>query len=166
MNYSSPNGPAQSPPLIPVSPVSASLSPAFAQGSTATTPGFFFGCTHSMWKFPGQGSNLHHNSNLRHCHDDAGSFPQGATWELRPRFLHRQKLKPRNTASLLSVPPASLQSTALFPESNTDWASHCLLETLGETSLHQLLRQGMGVKKSLRLGEGGAAEDKLKLSMC
>lgn len=83
-----------------------------------------------------------------------------------PRFLHRQKLKPRKTASLLSVPPASLQSTALFPESNTDWASHCLLETLGETSLHQLLRQGMGVKKRLRLGEGGAAEDKLKLSMC
>ena len=31
---------------------------------------FFFGCTHSMWKFMGQGSNLSHSSDLSCCSDN------------------------------------------------------------------------------------------------
>ena len=35
---------------------------------------FFFGCTHGMWKFPGQGSNLHHSSNPNHCRQNTRSL--------------------------------------------------------------------------------------------
>ena len=37
---------------------------------------FFFGCAHIMWKFPGQGSNMHF------CSDSAGSLTNCATGEL------------------------------------------------------------------------------------
>ena len=35
---------------------------------------FFFCCTHGMWKFPGQGSNPHHNSDLSRCSDNTSSL--------------------------------------------------------------------------------------------
>ena len=35
---------------------------------------FFFGCTCSMQKFPGQGSNLCHSSDSSHCSDNARSL--------------------------------------------------------------------------------------------
>ena len=35
---------------------------------------FFFGCTHSIWKFPGHGSNLHHSSDSSCCIDNTGSL--------------------------------------------------------------------------------------------
>ena len=46
---------------------------------------FFFlfgGCTHSMWKLLGQGSNLHHCSDSSHSSDNARSFTCWATREL------------------------------------------------------------------------------------
>ena len=35
---------------------------------------FFFGCAHSMWKFLGQGLNLHHSNDLRCFSDNTGSL--------------------------------------------------------------------------------------------
>ena len=46
---------------------------------------FFFGCAWGMWKFWGQGSNLHHSSNQSHS-DNASSFSHRATRELRLCF--------------------------------------------------------------------------------
>ena len=34
----------------------------------------FCGHAHGMWKFPGQGLNLYHSSDLSHCGDNAGSL--------------------------------------------------------------------------------------------
>ena len=34
----------------------------------------FFGCTHSIWKFLGQGSNPNHSSGPSHCSDIPGSL--------------------------------------------------------------------------------------------
>ena len=47
---------------------------------------FLFGCTHSMWKFLGQGWNLHHSSDLGCCRDNAGSLILWATGELLMLF--------------------------------------------------------------------------------
>ena len=38
---------------------------------------FSFGCTSSMWKFPGQGSNPCHVSEQNHSSDNIGSLPHG-----------------------------------------------------------------------------------------
>ena len=43
---------------------------------------YFFGCTGGMWKFLGQGSNLHHSSKLSCCGDNAVSLMGYATREL------------------------------------------------------------------------------------
>ena len=43
---------------------------------------FFFFCTYSMLKFPGQGSNQHHISDLNCCSDNARSLTHCATTEL------------------------------------------------------------------------------------
>ena len=48
---------------------------------------FFFGHTHSMWKFPGQGWNLYHSSNWSHSRDNAGSLTPWATRELPLSFF-------------------------------------------------------------------------------
>ena len=51
---------------------------------------FFFlfsGHAHGIWKFPGQGSNLHHSSDWGHCSDNAGSLNCCATGELLDRHL-------------------------------------------------------------------------------
>ena len=42
----------------------------------------YFGCTHGMQKFLGQGSNLLHSSNLSHSSDNAGSLTYWAIREL------------------------------------------------------------------------------------
>ena len=42
----------------------------------------FFGCTHIMQKFLGQGSILCHSSNQSHCSDNTGSLTCWATREL------------------------------------------------------------------------------------
>ena len=42
---------------------------------------FIFGCTCGMWKFPGQGSNPYHNSDLSHSSDNARSLTCCATGE-------------------------------------------------------------------------------------
>ena len=42
---------------------------------------FFFGCTHSIWKFLGQGSNLRHTSDLSCCNDNTRSLTHCATRE-------------------------------------------------------------------------------------
>ena len=58
----------------------------------------FFNCLHfkifwrayGMWKFPGQGSNLHHHSNLSHCSDSARSLtaaPQGNSQGQSPKAI-------------------------------------------------------------------------------
>ena len=43
---------------------------------------YFFGHTHNMQKFPGQGSNLSHSSNPSHCSDNNGYLTHWATQEL------------------------------------------------------------------------------------
>ena len=35
---------------------------------------FFYGCTHKIWKFPGQRLNPSHNCNLRHSYGNTQSF--------------------------------------------------------------------------------------------
>ena len=40
---------------------------------------FIFSGVHIIWKFPGQGLNLHHSSNPGHCSDDAASLTCCAT---------------------------------------------------------------------------------------
>ena len=65
---------------------------------------FSFSHPHSMWKFPGQGSNLHHIINPSHHSDNARSSNCCATRELlneilvcnvtkRPRYCHIKDLK-------------------------------------------------------------------------
>ena len=39
----------------------------------------FFGCTHGIWKFPGQGLNLSHSCNLWHSSGNAGPLTQHTT---------------------------------------------------------------------------------------
>ena len=48
---------------------------------------FSFGCTHGMWKFPGQGSNQHHSSNLSHSSDNTGSLTHCVTRELQRKVF-------------------------------------------------------------------------------
>ena len=43
---------------------------------------FFFGHTHGMQKFPGQGLNLSHSRNLSHCSDNTGCSTQWTTRKL------------------------------------------------------------------------------------
>ena len=50
------------------------------------SPPFFYGCTHSMQKFLGQGSNLHHSS------DNARSLTHWATRELQQNILYNRFL--------------------------------------------------------------------------
>ena len=45
---------------------------------------FLFGCTHSMWKFPGLGLNLSHSNNLSCSSDITRSLTCWATRELLP----------------------------------------------------------------------------------
>lgn len=53
---------------------------------------FFFFChTHSMWKFPGQGSNPCHSSDLNHISDNAESLTHWATRELPRKFVKRKE---------------------------------------------------------------------------
>ena len=55
---------------------------------TSTSPFFFFFCyAHAMWKFPGQGSNLHQSSNLSCCSDNAISLSHCTKMELPIFFL-------------------------------------------------------------------------------
>ena len=42
----------------------------------------FFGCTHGMQNFPGQGLNPSHSSDPGHCSDNTGSLTHCATREL------------------------------------------------------------------------------------
>ena len=49
---------------------------------------FIFGCACSMWKFPDQGSNLHHSSDPSHCSDNARSLTSCPTRELQRMFLY------------------------------------------------------------------------------
>ena len=48
---------------------------------------YFFGHTFNMLKFPGQGSNLHHNSDLSHCSGNTGFLTSCATWEVQQYLL-------------------------------------------------------------------------------
>ena len=52
---------------------------------------FFFGHGHSMWKFPGQGSNPYHISDPSHCSDDTRSLTCCATRELLKYILSKYK---------------------------------------------------------------------------
>ena len=50
----------------------------------------FFDHAHSMWKFPGQGWNSYHSSNLSHCSDNVISLSHCATREPPHKFLSDQ----------------------------------------------------------------------------
>ena len=52
---------------------------------------FFFGHVHHMWKFPGQGWNLHHSSNQS---DNTGSLTHCVTRELQPLFQNLLCVEP------------------------------------------------------------------------
>ena len=58
------------------------------------------GCARGMWKFLGQGLNLHHSSNPGHCGDNPGSLPSCATGELQ--FLYSETPSPEQLL-LMSV---------------------------------------------------------------
>ena len=62
---------------VPISLSEEGLEVCLLQGAS-----FLFGSAHGMWKFPGQGSNLHHSSNLSRCSDN----PRSLTREL-PRSV-------------------------------------------------------------------------------
>ena len=47
-----------------------------------TKSAYFFCCVRGIWKFPGQGSNPCHNSNLDHCSDSSRAFTCCAIREL------------------------------------------------------------------------------------
>ena len=55
--------------------------PKFWNSRSGVGPVFlhFGGHAHSMWKFPGQGLNSHHSSDLRHSSDSTRSLTHGAT---------------------------------------------------------------------------------------
>ena len=48
---------------------------------------FVFWCTHSMWKFLGQGSDSHHSTKLSCCSDNARSLTLSATAETPKTLL-------------------------------------------------------------------------------
>ena len=50
-----------------------------------------FGCTHSIWKFPDQGSNPSRSRNLHHSFGNLGSSIHCLSWGLNLHF-HRDKL--------------------------------------------------------------------------
>ena len=52
--------------FIPLAAFLVLLSSVLLCKYTATVLGVFIGCTHSMWKFLGQGLNSHHHCNPRH----------------------------------------------------------------------------------------------------
>ena len=58
----------------------------------------FCGHAWGMWRFPGQGSNLGHSSDLSHCSDNAKSLTRGATGE--PRVLLFKLIYPGNHSML------------------------------------------------------------------
>ena len=58
-------------------------------------PFFFFGCIHSMWMFPGQGSNLHHSSKKSYHSDNTGYLTCWATREFHNTTLFWLKLCPK-----------------------------------------------------------------------
>ena len=51
-------------------------------------PGFvcFYGCTHGIWKFLGQGLNLSHSCYLHHSCGNARSLTNRASWGLNPHL--------------------------------------------------------------------------------
>ena len=51
----------------------------------------FLHCIHSMWKFPGQGSNLCHSSNPSHCRDSARSLTHCTTREFQQSLFFRER---------------------------------------------------------------------------
>ena len=50
-------------------------------------PFYFFDCTCSMWKIPGQGSIPHHSSDPSHCSDNARSLTHWTTRELHQHTI-------------------------------------------------------------------------------
>ena len=57
---------------------------------------YFFGCSHGMWKFPGQGSNPPRSSDPSHSSDNAVSLQCCTTRELQNYFLLMTKKKKKN----------------------------------------------------------------------
>ena len=88
------------------------------------------GCAHSIWKFPGQGPNPCHSSDLSHCSDDAGSSTHCASRELPSDhwFLPLKTEQPgaRGPPGLL---PLTFQDSklgsffAVWPLSTSDFSS-------------------------------------------
>ena len=66
---------------------------------------FFFGCTCGMWKFPGQGSNLHHSSHPNRCSDNNGSLTYCAGEFLSGIVLFLPVLFFPNSSGLLGCLP-------------------------------------------------------------
>ena len=78
---------------------------------------YFFGCTHGMWKFWGQGLNLPHNSGSSHSSDNSGSLTHRAnknsTLFLNRGEMHIKYKKPKSTIQwhlthirdIVSAPP-------------------------------------------------------------
>ena len=69
----------------------------------------FFGCSHGMWRFLGQGSNLGHSSSPDPCSDNARSLTHRATRKLLAFFFfflgpHPQHMEGLGTESELQLP--------------------------------------------------------------
>ena len=103
-------------------------------------PPFFFPCTRSIWKLPGQGLNLSHSCDLRHSCGNAGSFnPLHCAWDRTPHLhsdlsCYNQILNPlchsRNSSicifiitDLKSLTAHAIISVILGPLLLTDFSS-------------------------------------------
>ena len=78
--------------------------------------GFGFGLAGGMWKFPGQGWNPSHSSDLSCCSGNIGSLTCWAMGELCLFFspvVHRIPCKAKKTGNLMQV-PATRHSFLLF----------------------------------------------------
>ena len=65
-------------------------------------PFFFFGCTHGIWKFPGQGSNSRGNCDLQHSYKNARSLTHCPGLRIKPVLPQRkgQMINPYTTAGI------------------------------------------------------------------
>ena len=68
----------------------------------------FFGCSHSIWKFPGQGSNLHHSKDPSHSSDNAGSLNRCTTeniilWHFKIKIVLERSSHGGVTGSAVSL---------------------------------------------------------------
>ena len=82
---------------------------------------YFFGSTCGIWTFLGQGSNLHHGSNLSCCSDNAGSLTHYATRELPQGFKNNPAQCGHHEVDILTCVSHPPTPNFLVSSSQTVW---------------------------------------------